>query len=104
MIRRTFVACLLAALVPLAATAQQREGGTFEMRLSGRVVAIDYTNAVLLLRTPFGLRTVYVTPGTEIDVPGSDYGTVDDLRPGVFIEIDASAFGRRIVAQIIRIR
>ncbi len=91
---RSFVtACLLAGVL-----------SAFPFFMSGRVLRVDYANAVVLVRTRGGVRTVWVTPSTEIDVRGDDSASIADIHPGLRVEIAASVAGGRIVAQIIRIR
>ncbi len=103
MTRRIFAACLLAAVVALLPAVARSDRSPHEAHVSGRIVSVDYTNAIIVVRTGEGVRTVVVTPSTDIDTPGG-YATIADIRPGRYVEIDASVIQGRIVAQIITIR
>jgi Ethanolamine utilization protein EutJ (predicted chaperonin) len=93
MIRGLAVGCVLAAAI-----------GAFPLSLSGRVVGVDYTNAIVVVRTSAGDKTVDVTPSTDIDEPSGAYATIADIHRGSLVDVGASVIGGRIVAQYIRIR
>lgn len=103
MIVRTILACLLAALT-LSPAPLRAEQGPFQARIAGRVTSVDYTNDVVVVRTPAGDRRIVVMPSTEIDEPGTEYATIADIRRGSVVEIVASIDNGRIVAEIIHIR
>lgn len=103
MIVRTILACLLVALT-LAPRPLRAEQGPFQAHIAGRVTSVDYTNDVIVVRTPAGDRRVVVMPSTEIDEPGAAYATVADIRRGSIVEVVASVDNGRIVAEIIHIR
>lgn len=76
----------------------------FPLSFSGRVTRVDYMDAVIVVRTSDGDRTVAVTPSTEIDGPDGTYATLDDIHPGTSVDVRASVVDGTIVAQIISIR
>lgn len=93
MIGRFCAACLLVA----ALTA-------FPLALTGRVMSVDYTNSVIVVRTATGDRTVQVTPSTDVDKPDGGYATIADVHRGTVVDVGASVVHGRIIAQFIRIR
>lgn len=103
MTRSIFAACLLAVGVCAFPTVARSEQGPYKAHIAGRVVSVDYTNALLVVRSGGRNVTVAVTPSTDIDARGG-YGTIADIRPGSYVEIDASVIDGRIVAQIIALR
>ncbi len=104
MTRSIFAACLLAAVVSFLPAVARSDQGPRTAHVAGRVVSVDYTNAILVVRTQEGDRTIAVMPSTDIDARNGGYGTIADIRPGRYVEIDASVTEGRIVAQIIYIR
>ncbi len=104
MTRSIFAACLLVAVVSFLPAVAGSDQGPHRARVTGRVVSVDYTNAILVVRTGDGDRTIAVTPSTDIDTANGDYGTIADIRPGRYVDIDASVIQGRIVAQIIHVR
>ncbi|HEY9084408.1 MAG TPA: hypothetical protein VIN40_00495 [Candidatus Tyrphobacter sp.] len=111
MLRASFAAAMLGAglcLLPSIAPAEQPAGPATSPRYHGRIIGridrVDYTNAIIYVRTSGGIRAVTVMPGTDIDVPGGGYGSIDDLHVGSQVDIDASEVAGRVIAQIIHIR
>lgn len=71
--------------------------------VSGRIAAIDFASASILVETPHGRVPIAVTPSTSI-FRGEDFASFAELARGSRVDIDVSDIGGRLVAQIIRIR
>jgi hypothetical protein len=71
--------------------------------VSGKIVAIDFASASILVETPHGRVPIAVTPSTSI-FRGEDFASFAELGRGSRVDIDVSDVGGRLVAQIIRIR
>jgi len=70
--------------------------------VSGRVAAVDYGHATILVATPHGAVPIRITPSTNI-FRGRAFASLSDIRLGSKVEVNVSDFGGWLVAQIIRI-
>lgn len=71
--------------------------------VSGRIVAVDFASASILVETAHGRVPIAVTPSTSI-FRGEDFASFAELGRGSRVDIDVSDMAGRLVAQIIRIR
>jgi hypothetical protein len=71
--------------------------------VSGRILAVDYGDAAIVVATPRGPVPVAVTPSTSI-FRGGGYASLADLSRGARVDIDVTDVGGRLIAQVIRIR